>query len=416
MTFTKPLPRLVIIQPFSSIPKRARVPDAPVIRHIYSRRNASSTSTTTSTPPSPPPKRRPWLRIAIVTVFAAGIGAYTRSNQDALDTILNPDTFTRYELVSKTPVSSTCSIFTMRPLHPTPESLNEEVYYDAWQRGVWSVQFKQPQLQIGRDYTPLPPTANSTSTTYLSTDPEEREALRFLIRKETGGEVSGYLHSLEPGSTIDMRGPHMGFEFPSDVQDVLFIAGGTGIAPALQAAHTLFQNSRSSRMHILWANRRREDCIGGVNDISSLRAIDSRSRKPWWRRIFSAAAGAPVDEPPTIDDPLSEPSLTVKYLDDIKAHYPRLTVDYFVDEEGSLITPQSILGFTKTTNTQQPPPKGNARVASKASKKLILISGPDGFISFLAGPKTWQNGNEVQGPLRGLLSQLDLKDWTVWKL
>ncbi|PGH06600.1 nitrate reductase (NADH) [Blastomyces parvus] len=385
----------------------------------HCRRNVSAASAA-STNPSPP-KQRTWLRVTIVTIAAAAIGAYVRYEKDSSTATLNPYTFTQYELVSKTPVSSTSSIFTLRPVKPGD---NDAVYKDAWQRGLWSVQFKQPQLQIGRDYTPLPPIP---AARVQGAGGEKKEgggsgggggtddsALQFLIRKDPYGEVSGYLHNLPTGATLDIRGPQLDYILPADVEEILFIAGGTGIAPGLQAAHALFRNNnkrpdlKKTKMHILWANRRREDCLGGVNDSPS--GQSRAGSLPWWKRVFSTNKDVPGTEHVPQTAIASNP--TVRYLEELKAQYPgMLTVDYFVDEEGTLIGRNSILNFTNAegTNEIQKRSAGGAR-------KLILISGPDGFISYLAGPKLWSGGKEIQGPLQGLIRQLDLKDWSVWKL
>jgi hypothetical protein len=34
----------------------------------------------------------------------------------------------------------------------------------------------------------------------------------------------------------------------------------------------------------------------------------------------------------------------------------------------------------------------------------------------MAGPKLWAQGKELQGPLQGIIKELDLKGWAVWKL
>lgn len=337
---------------------------------------------------SAPSKQRRWVRLAAVTVAAAGIGAYARSQQASGSSTLNPLSFTKYHIVSREPVSSTGSIFTLKPGNPDG---NDEIYEEAFRTGVWSVMFKQPQLQIGRDYTPLPPT--------LST--QDEGSLRFFIRRDPFGEVSRYLHGLDLGSTVEIRGPQLEYKIPNGTRDVLFIAGGTGIAPALQASHTLLRrtdNTSKPRIHILWANRRREDCLGGRND-----TVDA-SPKSWLSGIFGLrqSASAPVD---TTED--RAPSLMVRELEALKSQYPgQLTVDYFVDEENTFIGKKAISDFTNTVS----PPDGSRK------SKLILVSGPEGFISYMAGPKVWAQGAELQGPLQGIIRELGLRGWAVWKL
>ncbi|EER29014.1 mitochondrial peripheral inner membrane protein [Coccidioides posadasii str. Silveira] len=360
-------------------------------RSVQFRENATSSNTSNSLP-----KRRRWLQITILTVAAGGIGAYLQYREKNSSSTLNPFTFTKYELISKAPISSTCSVFTLRPVK---QAQNYEVYLEAWRKGLWSVQFKQPHLQVGRDYTPLPPIGEDE----LPIDEAVRDGdnLRFLIRREPEGEVSGYLHSLKPGAILEFRGPQMEFELPDDIREVLFIAGGTGIAPALQAAHTIFgeRQLKDVRMRILWANRRREDCLGGRND------FPAAAPTSWWSRIFSGATSR-RDDPELANEPKV---FTVSQLEKLKLQSRgRLSVDYFVDEENTLIGKETILHFTGQMDKYE--------TDNRRKTKLILISGPDGFISYLAGPKLWRNGVEIQGPLQGLLEQLNLKGWTVWKL
>ncbi|KAL1972492.1 hypothetical protein VTN31DRAFT_6906 [Thermomyces dupontii] len=350
------------------------------------RRHDSSTK-------EPPPKKRIFLRATLVAVAAAAVGAYIRSRQDAGNPSLNPHTFAHYRLVSREPVSSTNSIFTLEPNRPAD---NAETYQAAWRAGIWSVLFKQPQLQIGRDYTPLPPSPDAGNDRGKSDD----ESLRFLIRREPHGEVSRYLHSLPIGSEIEIRGPQLECEIDPNVDHILFIAGGTGIAPALQAAYTLLsrtKDGRRPRMHILWANRKREDCLGGVSDTTTTQVSP---KTPWWK-FWKAAT---PQEPQPVKPSDSE-GVVVRELQALKAQYPgQITVDYFVDEEHTFITKKDIQSFT------------NSVAESGPSKKMIIISGPDGFVSYMAGPKMWAQGRELQGPVRGLFGELDLRGWAVWKL
>ncbi|KAI7109207.1 hypothetical protein KC352_g36485, partial [Hortaea werneckii] len=154
--------------------------------------------------------------------LSAAIGwAFHEYSGDGKGTTSKPGEFVRYTLVGKEEVSSTCSIFTLKPAAGT--SIDTAELYDK--RAISSVQFKQPQLQIARAYTILPPIEG-----------QEPQELRFLIRKERNGEVSGYLHRLQLGAEIEVRGPSVDYVLPEKIGKVMFLAGGTGIAPAIQIA------------------------------------------------------------------------------------------------------------------------------------------------------------------------------------
>lgn len=322
---------------------------------------------------------------------------YGTSSEDPEASSLNPHTFTPFTLVSKQPVSSTSTIFTLRSREG---SSDPQLLKDVWKRSVWSVQVKQPQLQIARAYTPLPPPAGSSDAEH-----EKAQELRLLIRKEEGGEVSTYVHTLPEQSTVELRGPNVECELPHDVKEVLFLAGGTGIAPAMQVAHAL--NSKpGARMHILWANRKREECVGGQSD--ALQAPPP-GRLSGWRSIFGQGEPTLMQESST---PLGYQGVIVKELEawkqHSKPHTEGLSVEYFVDEEKRFIQPANVARHLKLSAQKDD--------AALKGSRVILVSGPDGFIEHWAGRKIWVAGREVQGPLGGVLSQMDLKGWQVYKL
>lgn len=341
-------------------------------------------------------KRRP-VPILVLGTSAIGGAAYRVFGPgNSSHGSLNPQTFTPYTIVDKQQVSSTSSIFTLRNSNgaPHPESVRE-----LQARGTWSVQIKQPQLQIARAYTPLPPTSDSTKN-----GGSELKELRLLIRQETGGEVSTYLHRLPENSTIELRGPHPECELPPNTTEILFLAGGTGIAPAMQFAHALSQKS-GSRMHILWANRRREECIGGMSDDDEGTASTLRQRG--WLSGVSGIISSVSQMPQANVFSNHDKGVIVDELDALKARSgtvnSALGIQYYVDEEKTIMKPQDI---TKRI-TRQPDGPG---------LRLIILSGPDGFVEYWAGKKIWANGREVQGPLRGQLGRLNLGDWKVIKL
>ena len=306
-----------------------------------------------------------------------GYKFYNWQINPARSLLLNPRFFTPFILKSREKVSSTSATLNLLSL---PEGQNTEYVSDAWRRGVWSVQVMQPELQIARSYTPLPPLEGA-----------KPEQVRLFVRHEPQGEVSTFLHKINRGTIVNLRGPRIEYEIPEDVDEILFLAGGTGIAPALQVAHTLFNHRTKSNkggpeLRILWANRRREDSIDGLDPVS-----DQRTH---------------------IESSLPRHSQTplVEEVESLRArHGGKVIVDYFVDEEGSYITEKLLR--TYLSGTGQTTNKDGTR-----RTKVILVSGPDGFVDAFAGPKTWQDGSELQGPLGGLLKKIGPQGWEIWKL
>ncbi|KAL5373793.1 hypothetical protein DPSP01_012410 [Paraphaeosphaeria sporulosa] len=330
----------------------------------------------------------------ICAAAGVGVAVYRLLKPESFNASLHPHDFAPYILVDKQSVSSTNAIFTLHDGFgvPEPDSIKE-----ARKRGVWSVQAKQPQLQIARAYTPLPSKPDEV-------DDEDGHSLRFLIRKETGGEMSTYLHRLPAGSTIELRGPTVEYELPQDVKEVVFLAGGTGIAPAMQVAEAL-SRSPGSKMHLLWANRRREECEGGFGDEA---ALDASGQQPsWWKGLLGLRQHSDQSQHLGTRKTGSK-GLIVRELEALKersqAASGGLNIEYYVDEERSFIKPGDVVKRIRTE-----PSEGRG-------SRLILISGPDGFVEYWAGKKLWVEGREVQGPLGGVLAKIDLKNWQVVKL
>ncbi|KAF2648577.1 hypothetical protein K491DRAFT_722436 [Lophiostoma macrostomum CBS 122681] len=348
--------------------------------------------------------RRPGTLIVLGTSALGGAAYRFVKPTSSSDASLNPQTFTPYTLVEKQPVSSTSTIFTLRNCNGTaePESVRE-----VWKRSVWSIQIKQPQLQIARAYTPLPPSSPSPKRADGEPEPEN---IRLLIRQEKGGEVSTYLHRLPEQSTIEIRGPNVESELPHDIKEVVFLAGGTGIAPAMQVAQALSRRT-GSRMDILWANRRREECVGGVSEAGETQQIE-QTRLGWWKSLFGMGNQV-TQEASVVRTAVTDPTtqgrgIIVQELDALKercnVQNQVLSVQYYVDEENTFIRPTDLVK------------RLGSGVQGKKGSKVILVSGPEGFIEHWAGKKVWAGGREGQGPLGGVLGQMDLKGWSVLKL
>jgi ferredoxin-NADP reductase len=265
-------------------------------------------------------------------------------------------------------------------------------------QGTWSLELKHPQLSISRRYTPLPPPWIPSRTSTLaaeSTAALQPGDIKLLVRKYDTGEVSRYLHSLKPGSTIECRGPYSELEIPPEASKVLFLAGGTGVAAGLQVAGALArrgisEQGQAKEMMMLWANRRREEVVG----------------------LGDEAGRAEMNEMVTMVEDLERKAETVA---DVKVR-----TKYFVDEENRFIQRKDLEEALRSFSSEQ----GKVRVTAGAGQdeqrqkhdKLVLVTGPDGFVEYFAGPKRVRNGVEVTGMTGGLLSQMKLDGWTVVRL
>ncbi|KAL8946106.1 MAG: hypothetical protein Q9222_007454 [Ikaeria aurantiellina] len=371
------------------------------------------------------PSRRRWLWLAGLGLVGSSVwlsytgvlGTWLGLDEAAQNAQAN--SFQDYELLKMQRISSTSYVFKCQPAtfgaRAYKSRLDGNGIIEASKRGIWSVQIKHPLLTIARLYTPIPrflsdpdgPAFGGPREDFDSVDPEDNQ-LRFMIRNNPEGELSRFLSRLQPGARLELRGPYQEYELPDDLKHVVFLAGGTGIAPALQMIHTLLENRSDGpkpKIDVLWANRRTEDCEGAA--IGSSASSESILRRAW---LSMFGQNAPRPSPQTT--PALETSPLVQELSALQANYKGLLeVSYFADDQQRFILERDIRSKLRLSNV-------DAHEASEetAGRKLVLISGPDGFIEHFAGSKVWQEGRELQGELGGLLKRMQLPGWTVWKL
>ncbi|KAJ0117082.1 fmi1 protein [Diaporthe amygdali] len=400
---------------------------------------------------------RPLAILTIAILGAALLSATTDVGSGTPKGVLNGESFVPFKVVSTERTSPTTFILTISA--PTPhQATNATLIQGAWAHGLWSVEIKQPQLQIARNYTPLPPAVATAG----GDGDGPKATLRFLVRRYDGGEMSTYLSRLGPGDEVWLRGPHLGFDVDARLgaagERVVFLAGGTGIAPALQAARHLLLSAREGKgrkvsMEIIWANRARADCAGCPRLPGEV--------KGFWGRLSSAVAGGSAPREDRDFDGLGHP--VVQELRDLQAAYRarghELEFRCVADDEGGAISTADVTRAVQYTRTLPPP---TALVASvlrapcyfhsqrqlqhsthesdagedglkgqggsgttmrecacgdkgASGKHLLMISGPDGFVSAYVGRKVWADGAERQGPVGGLVRKLMEKSPEAWR-
>lgn len=375
--------------------------------------------------------------------------------------VLNGESFVPFKVISTEQTSPTTFILTVSApaLH---EADNAALIDAAWAHGLWSVEIKQPQLQIARNYTPLPPAPHAAGDTAAAA-----HNLRFLVRRYDGGEMSTYLSRLQPGDEVWLRGPHLGFDVAARLgacgERVVFLAGGTGVAPALQVARHLLRLSSARRgegeesrlsMEIIWASRSRADCAGCP------RLFPRRdSGRGFWGWLPASAAGGTASSAGD-QDPEGLEHPVVRELRELQAAFRslghELELRCVADDEAGAICGADVTRAIEGSLTALPPTtvgvpaerascyyhsqkllqdsthesdaglKGQDVAGKTASecacggkgangKNLLMISGPDGFISAYVGPKIWADGAERQGPVGGLVCKLMQKNPEAWK-
>ena len=117
--------------------------------------------------------------------------------------------------------------------------------------------------------------------------------------------------------------------------------------------------------------------------------------KATWSGLFSKQKEKP-------SSPVgAEKGLLVQELEQLKAKFPgQITVEYFVNTEDTWIDEDAVFQALSRFDDKD----FSTGYATPQEQRQILISGPSGFISYLAGPKEWKNGREEQGGISKIIA------------
>ena len=74
----------------------------------------------------------------------------------------------------------------------------------------------------------------------IASSPKYKESIELCIRKVAGGTATTFLHNLKVGDAVQISGPLGAFKLDEKTdKDIIFVAGGTGIAPIRGMLQTL---------------------------------------------------------------------------------------------------------------------------------------------------------------------------------
>ncbi|OHV72638.1 benzoate 1,2-dioxygenase electron transfer component BenC [Ensifer sp. LCM 4579] len=105
----------------------------------------------------------------------------------------------------------------------------------------------------------VPDSGQSRSYSFSSAPGEER--IGFLIKKIPGGLMSTFLERAEIGTKLELTGP-LGSFYLRDVQrPLLFLAGGTGLAPFLSMLEVLARAGSKQKIHLIYGVTRDLDLV-----------------------------------------------------------------------------------------------------------------------------------------------------------
>lgn len=295
---------------------------------------------------------------------------------------LSQDHFTPYRVTHKMDIDDSHFILELTPLIAQSTNLWEKMTSDK----MWSVQIKQPQIMVVRNYTPLPLVVNrTTGNLELMRDGENTQGkLLFYIKQYRSGEVARWLHELPEGKTVELRGPYIEYELPRFADefvrrrdflisestdnlgeekfkyqpfDIAMFTAGTGIVAVLQ----LLLTESPFRGTV--------DLFHSCRDFNELGPLKSLLLKLESQKRLRLHLSESSKEP-------QRATRLGKLLLEAPRPYPYL----------------GQLPFTGPTYNNIKP-------------VLSLICGPESFITSIAGPKL----SPYQGPVGGILES---KGWT----
>ena len=98
----------------------------------------------------------------------------------------------------------------------------------------------------------------------IASSPElahETGTIQVLVSVDAAGDPGSHLPQPRPGTLVDLEGPTGAFVIPASVPyaHVLFVAGGTGIAPLRAMADHLLRTSASAQMALLYSARSHDE-------------------------------------------------------------------------------------------------------------------------------------------------------------
>jgi benzoate/toluate 1,2-dioxygenase reductase component len=114
----------------------------------------------------------------------------------------------------------------------------------------------------------VPGTGEARSYSFASAPGDE--SLAFLIRDIPGGKMSGFIRGAEPGAAVEFTGPSGSFYLRDVARPVLFLAGGTGLAPFLSMLRQMAAKGTGGQpVHMVYGVTRDADLV----EVATLEAL-----------------------------------------------------------------------------------------------------------------------------------------------
>ncbi|MFM0203645.1 benzoate 1,2-dioxygenase electron transfer component BenC [Paraburkholderia fungorum] len=105
----------------------------------------------------------------------------------------------------------------------------------------------------------VPGSGQHRSYSFSSAPGESR--ISFLIKRITGGMMSTWLDSAQPGNKLELTGPLGSFYLRAVERPLLLLAGGTGLAPFLSMLEVLARTNAQQKVHLIYGVTRDLDLV-----------------------------------------------------------------------------------------------------------------------------------------------------------
>ncbi|EMG47996.1 CYC2 Cytochrome c mitochondrial import factor CYC2 [Candida maltosa Xu316] len=327
----------------------------------------------------------------------------------------------------------------------------------------WSVEVKQPDINVVRSYTPLPlyflqseyTKRNETKPLLKVINPEidvydKNGRMCLYVKRYKDGEVSRYITDRKVGDELELRGPKIEYKFPyhplkklhqrpifkdlpskiepdntiesikkennlPDVDNIVFYAAGTGIAPILQLllsnkpymGHVDIHYSARSEHELGQGLSRFLLFLDKLDRINITNHYDNQPKTVLSKKDVIAPTEPNFITPKTIDE-----KAKYKTAEDIERLRAQAELQNSQESvPGKIVqTPQDRGEFYETAIEQA------TKTMSIPKKKpsLAIVCGPEGFVGYVAGPKDLVR--DEQGEVKGLLGDKNWDNSNVFKL
>ncbi|RLV89048.1 Cytochrome c mitochondrial import factor CYC2 [Spathaspora sp. JA1] len=369
--------------------------------------------------------------------------------------ILSPDEFHKFRVLHKEIIDENHMIIEIQPC-TTAWQASYKAHYEEksiWNgsKGVWSVDIKQPEINIVRRYTPLPLYYMKSELTrsgekepllrVINPDIDEYDqqgTMCIYIKRYNDGEVSKYITNKQIGDVLELRGPYQEYKFPmhplnkyytrpifkdipskvepenfrqsilkqtglSDLDSVEYYGGGTGITPILQVL--LSRNPYLGFINVNYSARTETELGEGLSRfLFFLDKLDRIKLRFYVDTINPISLkNIPTPEAPTYLTPKALENHPMKEMLQQPPEQTKELIKKIKSEKDRGLRFDTALDQAQATKLQ---PKKNA--------SFSLVCGPDGFIEYMAGAKKLDVGE--QGEVKGLLGKKGWNSANVYKL